>query len=63
MRAFRGLRHNEKYAQKLESKRARMEEARLRKEAEVAAAKNAELARKEKAKVNPFSVGLLAFFA
>ena len=40
-----------------------MEEARLRKEAEVAAAKNAELERKEKAKVNPFSVGLLAFFA
>lgn len=39
-----------------------MEEARLKKEAEAAATKKAELERKEKAKVNPFSVGSLAFF-
>ena len=40
-----------------------MEEARLKKEAEAAATKKAELERKEKAKVNPFLVGSLAFFA
>ena len=53
VRAWRGLRYNEKYAKKLEEKKAKLKE----KEAAKAKAREEEQQRKAAVKVNPFKVG------
>ena len=53
VRAWRGLRYNEKYAKKLEEKKTKLEE----KKAAKAKAREEEQQRKAAAKVNPFKVG------